>query len=63
MTEKVRVHEIAKELGIASKDVLDKAKKLGFEVKSAQSVVTIKQAESLANYIMNGEDEQNQQNL
>ncbi len=58
MTEKVRVHEIAKELGIASKDVLDKAKKLGFEVKSAQSVVTIKQAESLANYIMNGEDEQ-----
>ena len=27
MIEKVRVHEIAKELGIASKDVLDKAKK------------------------------------
>ena len=57
MIEKVRVHEIAKELGIASKDVLDKAKKIGLEVKSAQSVVTMEQAEGLANYIMNGEDE------
>jgi len=57
MTEKVRVHEIAKELGIASKDILDKAKKFGLEVKSAQSVVTMEQAEGLANYIMNGEDE------
>ncbi len=56
MIEKVRVHEIAKELGIASKDVLDKAKKMGLEVKSAQSVVTMEQAESIANYIMNGDD-------
>jgi len=55
MIEKVRVHEIAKELGIASKDVLEKAKKMGLEVKSAQSVVTMEQAEGLANYIMNGE--------
>ncbi|WP_373036065.1 translation initiation factor IF-2 [Sulfurimonas sp.] len=55
MIEKVRVHEIAKELGIASKDVLDKAKKMGLEVKSAQSVVTMEQAEGLANFIMNGE--------
>jgi len=55
MIEKVRVHEIAKELGIASKDVLEKAKKIGFEVKSAQSVVTMEQAEKLANYIMNGD--------
>ncbi|MEA3331877.1 MAG: translation initiation factor IF-2 [Campylobacterota bacterium] len=55
MIEKVRVHEIAKELGIASKDVLEKAKIIGLEVKSAQSVVTMEQAEGLANYIMNGE--------
>ncbi|MEA1893253.1 MAG: translation initiation factor IF-2 [Campylobacterota bacterium] len=55
MTEKVRVHEIAKELGIASKDVLEKAKKMGLEVKSAQSVVNMEQAEGLANFIMNGE--------
>ena len=55
MTEKVRVHEIAKELGISSKDVLEKAKIIKIEVKSAQSVVTMEQAEQLANYIMNGE--------
>ena len=55
MIEKVRVHEIAKELGIASKDVLDKAKKMGLDVKSAQSVVTMEQAEKIANYIINGE--------
>jgi len=55
MIEKVRVHEIAKELGIASKDVLEKAKKMGIEVKSAQSVVTMEQAEGLANFIMNGD--------
>ena len=56
MAEKVRVHEIAKELGIASKDVLEKAKKFGLEVKSAQSVVTMEQAEGLANYIISGDD-------
>jgi len=55
MTEKVRVHEIAKELGIASKDVLEKAKIIGLEVKSAQSVVTMEEAEGLANFIMNGD--------
>jgi translation initiation factor IF-2 len=55
MSEKVRVHEIAKELGITSKDVLEKANKMGMDVKSAQSVVTMEQAEGLANYIMNGE--------
>jgi len=55
MIEKVRVHEIAKELGVASKDVLEKAKKMGLEVKSAQSVVTMEQAEGLVNYIINGE--------
>ncbi|WP_428739192.1 translation initiation factor IF-2 N-terminal domain-containing protein, partial [Sulfurimonas sp.] len=55
MSEKVRVHEIAKELGITSKDVIDKATKIGLDVKSAQSVVSMEQAENLANYIMNGE--------
>jgi translation initiation factor IF-2 len=57
MTDKVSVKEIADELGIASKDVLEKAKSMGIEVKAAQSKVTIAQAESIANYIMNGEDE------
>ena len=55
MTEKVSVKEIADELGIASKDVLEKAKNMGIEVKAAQSKVTMEQAENIANYIMNGE--------
>jgi translation initiation factor IF-2 len=55
MTDKVSVSEIAKELGIASKDVLEKAKNMGIEVKAAQSKVSMEQAEEIANYIMNGE--------
>jgi len=54
MTDKVSVSEIAKELGIASKDVLEKAKSMGIEVKAAQSKVSMEQAESIANFIMNG---------
>ncbi len=57
MTDKVSVKEIADELGIASKDVLEKAKSMGIEVKAAQSKVSMEQAESIANYIMNGDDE------
>jgi len=56
MTDKVSVSEIAKELGIASKDVLEKAKSMGIEVKAAQSKVTMEQAEGIANFIMNGGD-------
>lgn len=57
MTDKVSVSEIAKELGIASKDVLEKAKSMGIEVKAAQSKVSMEQADKIANFIMNGEDE------
>jgi len=56
LIEKVRIHEIAKELGIASKDVLEKAIHIGFDVKSAQSVITMEQAESIATYILSGKD-------
>ena len=55
MIEKVRVHEIAKELGIASKDVLEKAKELGLIVKSAQSICTMEQAEKIAEFIINND--------
>ncbi len=57
MTDKVSIKEIADELGITSKDVLEKAKSMGLEVKAAQSKVTMEQAEGIANFIMNGEDE------
>ena len=56
MTDKVSVKEIADELGIASKDVLEKAKSMGIEVKAAQSKVTMEQAETIANYIINGDE-------
>ena len=36
---KVRVHELAKELGMSSKDVLVKLQELGEFVKSASSTV------------------------
>jgi len=58
MTEKVKVHEIATELGIASKDVVKKASDMGIEVKSANSSVTMEEAEKLANYIMNGDTQE-----
>ena len=35
----IKIHEIAKELGVNSKEVLEKAKKLGIEVKSHLSSV------------------------
>ncbi len=57
MTDKVSIKEIADELGITSKDVLEKAKSMGIEVKAAQSKVTMEQADGIANFIMNGEDE------
>ncbi len=58
MAEKVRVHEIAKELGITSKDVIKKASEFGIEVKSAQSTVTMEQAEKLSDFIINGKPAQ-----
>jgi translation initiation factor IF-2 len=56
MAEKVRVHQIAKELGIASKDVVKKASDINIEVKSAQSTVTMEEAEKIMGYIMNGDN-------
>ncbi len=54
MSEKVRVYEVANELGITSKEVAAKAKEIGLEVKSAQSTVSMQEAEGLIHYIMNG---------
>ena len=55
MTEKVKVSEIAAELGINSKDVLKKASDLSIEAKAANSSVTMEQADELMKYIMSGE--------
>jgi len=58
MAEKVRIHEIAQELGIASKDVVKKAQDMGMAVKAAQSTVTMEQADELMKFIMSGESSQ-----
>lgn len=52
MIDKVRVHEIAKELGINSKEVVDKAAAIGLNVKTASSSVSMVEAELIMNYIM-----------
>ncbi|WP_345992338.1 translation initiation factor IF-2 [Sulfurimonas sp. HSL-1716] len=54
--EKVRVHEIAKELGVTSKEVVKKATDMGLELKTASSTVSMEEAEKIVNYIMNGAD-------
>ena len=55
MTEKVKVSEIAAELGITSKDVLKKALDLNIEAKAANSSVTMEEADNLMKFIMGGE--------
>jgi translation initiation factor IF-2 len=54
MSDKVRVHEIAKELGINSKEVVEKAAEMGLDIKTASSSVSMNDAEQIMNYIMNG---------
>ncbi|MBE0495072.1 MAG: translation initiation factor IF-2 [Campylobacterales bacterium] len=52
---KVRIHEIAKELGIKSKEVVEKATDMGLDVKSASSAVGSEEAEALMNFVLTGE--------
>ncbi len=54
MSDNVRVYEIAEEAGASSNEVITKAKDLGIELKSPQSVVSFEDAEEIANYIMTG---------
>ncbi|KIM09111.1 MAG: translation initiation factor IF-2 [Sulfurovum sp. PC08-66] len=52
--DKVRISDIAKELGAHNKDVLEKAIEMGLDVKAVGSTITMDEAERLANYIMSG---------
>ena len=52
--DKIRISQIAKEIGKTSKEILQKAQELGFEVKTASSAVTTAQAEELYNYVLSG---------
>ena len=53
--DKVRITEIAKELGMKSKDVIEKAVDLGLDIKAASSSITTEDAEKLMNYVLTGE--------
>ena len=53
--DKVRIKEIAEELGIKSKEVVEKAADIGLEVKAANSSVTPEDAEKLMNYVLTGD--------
>ena len=52
--DKIRISQIAKEIGKTSKEILQKAQELGFEVKTTSSAVTTEQAEELYNYVLSG---------
>ena len=58
----IKIHEIAKKLGLNSKEVLNKAKELGMEVKSHLSGVTDENAKKIEN-AFNEKPEKNVENV
>jgi len=56
--DKVRIKEIADELGIQAKEVVKKALDIGLEVKASNSSVTSDEAEKLMNYVLTGVKEE-----
>ncbi|WP_270964469.1 translation initiation factor IF-2 N-terminal domain-containing protein, partial [Campylobacter upsaliensis] len=48
---KVRIHEIAKELGYDSKDIIQKANELGLDIKTASNAVEPEIAAGIYEYI------------
>ena len=56
--DKVRIAEIAKELGMKNKDIIEKAMGIGLDVKGHASAISTEDAEKLMNYILSGENAQ-----
>ncbi|ACZ11285.1 translation initiation factor IF-2 [Sulfurospirillum deleyianum] len=56
--DKVRITEIAKELGMKSKDIIEKAVDMGLDVKAPSSSIDPEDAEKLMNYVLTGENTQ-----
>ncbi len=57
--DKVRITEIAQELGMENKEILAKSKEIGINAKAPNSAVSVEQAEALMNYILTGKAPQN----
>ncbi|MGW8169190.1 MAG: translation initiation factor IF-2 [Sulfurovaceae bacterium] len=53
--DKVKIQDVAAEVGLSNAEVLDKAIELGFAVKVASSSISMENAEVLFNYIVSGE--------
>ena len=54
MTDNMKVSELAKELGLTSKEVVEKFSTLSILVKGATSVITADQAQKLRDFVKNG---------
>ena len=52
--DKVKIQEIADEAGLSNADLLDKAKELGFDVKAANSTISMENAGVLVEYAISG---------
>jgi translation initiation factor IF-2 len=52
--DRVRIQEIADEAGASNAQLIEKAKELGYDVKAANSTVTVEEAGILVNYVING---------
>jgi len=52
--DKVKIQEIADEAGLSNGDLLDKAKELGFNVKAANSTISMEDAGILVDYAISG---------
>ncbi len=52
--DKVKIQEIAEEAGLSNGDLLEKAKELGFDVKAANSTISLNDAGVLVDYAISG---------
>ena len=57
---KKRIYELAKELGLSSKDLLDKAKNLNIDVKSHMSSVNLTEEKALKDSFLKKDDNENE---
>ena len=52
--DKVKIQEIANEAGASNAELIEKAKELGYDVKAANSTVSVDQAAILLDYVISG---------
>jgi len=52
--DRIKIQEIAQEAGTSNAVLIEKAKELGFDVKAANSTLTVEEAGVLVDYIING---------